>query len=84
MTIHKRVESWTVLDVEDKVEYHGWPVPAKKEGVRLSEACRAIQQFTDPPKPIGSDQPEAQRVNPKPMVSRIRVYLLKKSTIRIG
>lgn len=23
MIIHKRVESWTILDVEEKVEYHG-------------------------------------------------------------
>ena len=28
--IHERAESWIVLDVEDKVEYPGQPIPTEK------------------------------------------------------
>ena len=52
--------------------------------VKDLSAARAVQRFSDPPKLTGSDRPESQRVNPKPVVSRIRVCFFQNPIIRVG
>ena len=50
----------------------------------LIMVARAVQRFFDLSKPTGSDQPASQRVNPKFVVSRIRVCFFQNPIIRVG
>ena len=51
---------------------------------RCNIMSRAVQRVKDPPKLTEIDQPVAQQVDLKPMVSRIWVLLSQKLNIRFG
>ena len=44
---------------------------------------KGVQWFSDSSKPTGSDRPKSQQVNPKPIMSRIRVCFFQNPIIQV-